>query len=358
MAQRASPYPSQKHLSPVAIHNNQNCMKIIYTLPSIATPHGGYRIVLEHLHNLQRKGHDVMLFIEQGSTLYDWYGPGEVFVTRDYRELNRSDVVVIGSPHSIDRAAQVNRSRSSAQIFTFMQMAEHIFRPSDMKFLQQCKRFYTSPFPMIHGSHWGERVCHEFGRKHDTHYVTNSVNRQHFDEYSVHGERRERNTILIEGWEASNAAKDTSHIGPKVAAKMKAKHGTKIIAYGFQPIATMKEVCDEYHYRPSLQEINKLYERATLLLKATRYDATALSPMEASVKGCPVVRSIIEGDDWLIDRDNCIRVGYTVPETTVATELMLLNDAAKYDCVEASQKFLNTFSWDTIADRLINIFTS
>lgn len=329
-------------------------MKIIYTLPSIATPHGGYRIVLEHLHNLQRRGHDVMLFIESGATVYDWYGPGEVFVTRDHRELAKADIVVIGSPHTIERA--LIKSRWSAQIFTFMQMAEHIFRPNDSRFAQLCKKFYTSPFPMIHGSHWGERVCHEHGRKAESFYITNSVNLDHFPEYN--GDH-ELNTVLVEGWESSNAAKDTNHIGPKVAKMLKDKYGTKIIAYGFQPIKTMVDVCDEYYCRPALQDINKLYERATFLMKATRYDATALSPMEAAVKGCPTVRAIIEGDDWLINEHNCMRTGYTVPEALLAATGMLYSEASRKKYITlARQHIIGAYNWDFITDQLLSIFTT
>lgn len=331
-------------------------MKIIYTLPSIATPHGGYRIVLEHLHNLQRRGHDVMLFIEQGSTTYEWYGPNEVFVTRDHRELEHYDVIVIGSPHSIVRGLHIHGKRSSIRVFGFMQMAEHMFKPNDLHWRRTCARFYTAPFPIIHGSHWGERICQEFGRTAESIYLTNSVNLDHFPEYN--GEH-EPNTILIEGWESSNEAKDTNHIGPQVAKMLKEKYKSRIIAYGFQPNKTMISVPDEYYCRPSLQQINKLYERATFLLKATRYDATALSPMEAAVKGCPTVRAIIEGDDWLINEHNCMRTGYTVPEALLAATGMLYSEASRKKYITlARQHIIGAYNWDFITDQLLSIFTN
>lgn len=274
-------------------------MKIVYTLPSISTPHGGYRIVLEHLTRLQSRGHDVSLFIQTGLTNTDWYGKVDFDITKNPAILrNRQDVIVLGSPHAMGLNTAGNR------VVCFVQMAEHLFNPANRRFRNKCEEWYSSQYDKFYGSAWIGRLL-----RGKLHYLPDGINTDHFPvETNVPKDGR---TLLVEGWEASNHAKDIDRIGPNAAAILKHQYGFKILAYGFQSHNHIDaKVLDEYHYRPDLETMNDLYRRSSLLLKATRYDSRALSPMEAATKECLTVRALNEGDDHLTNNFNCLRTSY------------------------------------------------
>lgn len=289
-------------------------MKIVYTLPSINIPHGGYRIVLEHLIRLKKQfGHDTSLFIESGEPNCDWYGNIDIPITKDRGILGAADIIVFGSPHTR------YQPRPGQKVFSFVQMAEHLFRPNDMQWKRQCKAWYESPYPKIYGAEWIGKLL-----KGQLHYLPDGINTDHFP---IESPVKDGRTVLVEGWECSNPAKDTEAYGPKVAEKLK-EEGYKILAYGFLPLKRYSHVPAEYYYRPTLDKMNELYRRASVLIKATKYDSRSLSPVEAATKGCVTARAIVQGDDYLIDRVNSRRTNYVENELYEAGKEILQSPLA------------------------------
>lgn len=321
-------------------------MKIFITTPSFAR-HGGIRIIMEWASRLS-EWHDVHLHSLRGDRPDDWYKlPKSVRLVGS--SMRGMDCLIITSPHSIDFQHRPDRPE---KVFLFMQMVEHYFRPNDAKWHKLCHEFYTSPFPMFHGSRWGSAYVKECGRTGPEYYVANGVNLEHFPlEYK----NKDFKTVLVEGWEATNPAKDIEHIAPWVAVSLKAR-GYKIIAYGSTPLKTMPGVVDAYYQRPSLTTMNRLYNQATILLKASRYDARALAPLEAGTKGTVTARAIIAGDDDLIDGVNCEKTRYDVSELMMAA-LRLLEDPDY--CIQLAvnmQKYiLNDISWKKIISKIHGI---
>lgn len=278
-------------------------MRIAYTIPGI-TRHGGLRIIFEHINRLCDFGHEVYAWYPKRQRP-NWFEiDSRVRWTWNVNHLRGVDVLVITSPHAIDHADLVHAKKT----FIFCQMAEHLFRPHDKVWQRRCAQFYTSPHPMLSISKWNiELFEKEFGRTGLTYYIGNGVNTTDFpiEKHDTDGK-----TVLVEGWECSNPSKDVDHIGPNVAARLKME-GYRILAYGALPLKVLASVPDEYHERPDLKTLNELYSRATILIKASKYDARACAPVEAMTKGCVTARSIIKGDDDLLHGVNCLRSDYS-----------------------------------------------
>ena len=265
---------------------------VFITIPDFSL-HGGIRVILEWANRLT-VWHSVHLHNLKGETHCNWFNinPDVKLVGANMKGM---DILIITSPHSIHFQ---DRPDLPERTFIFMQMCEHMFKPNDKDWQRKCYTFYTSKHHLISISKWNINVItNQFGRKGVTHYVGNGVNLDHFP---ISNKPKDEGTVLIEGWESGNSSKDPDHIGPKVAARLKAD-GYSICAYSAKPLVTMSDVPDEYYCKPSLAQLNELYERATILIKATKYDARSCAPMEAMTKGTVTVRGIIEGDDDLID---------------------------------------------------------
>ncbi|MFT3704648.1 MAG: hypothetical protein QM802_19945 [Agriterribacter sp.] len=324
-------------------------MKIIYTLPGIETPHGGYRIVMEHLTRLQALGHEVALFVESNKTNCSWY-PHTFPIISTKHDFKYYDCIVIGSPHSIWLQDSI---KSYQKCFLFMQMDERKFRTNDPFWDRLCRLFYTSKFPIIHGSLWGEEICRSLGRTGPMHYIGNGVN---FDHFPIEHSEKDGLVILLEGPFNKNPAKDVDQLALKVAQQLKREiPRLYVLAYGFDLTKNLSGI-DEYIARPSLQEMNRFYRQASILVKATKYDARALSPIEAMTKGTVTSRAIISGDDDLINGYNSLRCDYDFDTLYQYSKSLLEHPAQRNilseNCIKYVQENCN---WDKIIDQLNSI---
>lgn len=283
---------------------------------------------------------EVYLHSLEGGNPFDWFKLS-TRVKLCGPDMTGMDCLIITSPHAIDFQ---DREDTPKKVFIFMQMVEHLFRPHDQRWADKCQKFYTSPHPMFHGSRWGYDYCKKAGRTGKEYYVPNGVNTDHFPFHYV---KKDNKTVLVEGWECTNPAKDVNNLGPLVAERLK-KDGFYIIAYGATPLKTLPFVPNEYHKRPSLHQLNKLYERATILLKATRYDARALAPLEAGTKGTVTARAIVWGDDDLVNGWNCLKVPYDNEKLYQAASELLESPDYRSTLARNMELHIRKQDWDLI----------
>lgn len=322
-------------------------MRILITIPSFAR-HGGIRVILEWATRLS-KTHRVQLYCEQNPSEMDWYWFGDIpeIVFSKKVDINNYDCIIITSPHSVHLLDQLKTENRKLKTFLFCQMLEHLFRPGDRAWFEQCRRFYTAPFPMFYISRWNHAVLTAGFEREGSNdiYIGNGVNLEHFP---ISRKPKDGVTILVEGWECSNPTKDIHYVAPRVAAKLKAE-GYYIIAYGALPITQMREACDEYYYQPNTAQLNELYERATIMLKAGVYDARSCAPMEAMTKGTVTVRAAWLADDDLRHNENCVRCDYDANAMYLAAKRMLLYANVREAFAEAGRTYVTHHcKWDSI----------
>lgn len=323
-------------------------MNIFLTIPAFNPPHGGIRILIEWANRLS-KWHSVTIYCPKPSPCKWKTISSKVHVTSNTNLLRKADCLIIGSPHAIHLQ---RHPAAPKKIFIFMQMVEHLFRPTDIEWNKQCKEFYTTPHPIIAISQWNIDVLKkDFGRTAPTYYVGNGVN---FDDFPLTPTIKDGRTVLIEGWEGYNPAKDVDHIGPKVAARLKSD-GYTILSYGQVPLKTMPEACDKYFLQPDLKTINCLYEKATILVKASKYDARSCAPVEAMTKGTVTARAIIQGDDDLIDTVNCLKVDYNEQHLYYAAKMLLSNEGTRNSLSENCLQHVKQYDWDYWMEKINQI---
>jgi hypothetical protein len=323
-------------------------MKVLYTIPGWGR-HGGVRVILEHVNRLT-KWHDVtLLALVRGKC--DWFDLNpKVKVIYHPQQARNIDVAVITSPHTI-HWANVIRARKK---LLFCQMAEHLFRPDNPFWFAKCQQFYQSPFPMMAISQWNiDLFKTEFGRTAPTHYIGNGVN---LDDFPISTKPKDGKEILVEGWVAHNAAKDVDNIAPKVALRLKQEFGVRVLAYS-QVVNPGPFYPDEFYCKPDLAKMNELYERATIMIKASKYDARSCSPVEAMTKGTVTARAIIQGDDDLIQQENCLRVDYN-EERLYLIAKSLLNRPRPTHYEQSCREYVQTYSWDYWMNVVNAIITS
>lgn len=328
-------------------------MRILITTPSMNL-HGGIRVIVEWANHLARRDHEVTLQVLQGRRIpNDWIDidPQVNVVWRPLGNASDADVIVATTPPI---AALVARMRAKGRKFYLLQMLEDMFQPKSPGWVNTCKQSYQVDFPILSISKWNETLLREkHGRTAPIIHIGNGVS-EHFRP----GQKDEQLTVLVEGWNGYNAAKDTEHIGPRAAEYMKQKYGARIIAYAQQGPRVLPGVPDEFWKSPGTDEIVRLYQRAHFMIKATKYDARSCAPVEAMKCGTPTARAIILGDDDLYHGYNCLRCGYDYEALTILCDKLTryddLRNRLALNGLQYAQKWLDWNFWMDIVESIFH----
>ena len=304
---------------------------------------------MEWANRLSDMGHETGLYCSRTVRRPEWFRLKDsvpVFNTR--RQLEKYDTWIICSPHDI-RLARVRPSKK-VSVFLFLQMREDLFRPDDRKWQELCQEFYDNCYPLITISKWiFQDLRKMFPSRGPMKIVSNGVNLRDFP--LEPGCRKDSATILVEGWNALNPTKDVDRIAPRVASILK-QRGYRILAYSQTPLKDYPDAADGFYCLPTIEELNFLYRRASILLKASRFDARSCSPMEAMTKGTVTVRAIEKGDDDLCGWYNCVRVPYDFQALLAGAETLLgssqLWEKLSVECL----KYVEKNSWDRSMPRI------
>jgi glycosyltransferase involved in cell wall biosynthesis len=318
---------------------------IFIVIPSFAV-HGGIRVICEWANRLAAK-YIVYLRPLKGAVGPGWFTfTNPVQIVLDDSKCESCDLLIVTSPHCW---RYLNQPLPTRKVI-FLQMLEEKFRPRDGMWRASCCRLYTSAHPLITISQWGiDHIKKEWGRTGPTYYVGNGVN---FDHFPIEDGRKEPKTLLVEGWTPLNDTKDVDRIGPRAAARMKGQ-GWKVLAYSSRPASGLyANLADEYYVCPDLEVLNSLYRRASILLKATRYDFRSCAPMEAMTKGTVTVRACYKGDDDLVNGDNCLRCSYELASFT-SLAFRLAGDHLLWSKLsQACLKYVRLYDWDYWMQRI------
>jgi len=309
-------------------------MRIFIQSPNINSPHGGIRVINEWANRLQDLGHRVVLYNQAGAlrcTLQEI----KCKIVNTTNLINRSDVLIVTSPHGAFLL-----DKDVPKKFVFLQMLEHLFNPTNAKFFNNAIALYKTHHPIISISQWNIRVLqHQFHRTSPIHYVGNGVN---LSDFPISYKLKDYRTILLESPEPTNYTKDTERLAIQVAKILK-ERGYIIKGFGLRE--PTDKIFDEFVLKPDLATMNRLYEEATLLIKATKYDARSTAPLEAGTKGTVTIRAITEGDDDL-NETNSFKVGYSVDKLYDATMFALSNQNELNKRANTIRSYVQIHTWD------------
>jgi len=309
-------------------------MRIFIQSPNINSRHGGIRVINEWANRLGAF-HQVIIYNQQGKLFCDWMNVNCKIVNTPAMMM-KSDCLIVTSPHGL----YLLDKDKPAKKFVFLQMLEHLFNPMNNRMFNDCMALYKTKHPLISISQWNIRLLqHKFGRTGITKYVGNGVN---LDDFPISNKPKDGKVILLESPEPTNMSKDVDKIAVKVAARLK-EQGYIIKGYGLKP--AKDNIYSEYIVKPNLHDMNRLYEEATIMIKATRYDARSTAPMEAMTKGTVTVRGIIEGDDDL-NEQNSYKTDYSYDKVLDSALFALNNKSDLEDKARNCRHYVQTYTWD------------
>ena len=131
--------------------------------------------------------------------------------------------------------------------------------------------------------------------------------------------------------------------------------------YGFEPeIAKRDPSKINYYIKPSNEEVNELYNKATIFIQTSRHEGFCLPILEAMAAGCPVICTDSHGNrGFCFDNKNCLMVEHDDIEGTKKAIYRLMNDKKLRDkLANEALKTVKDYQWDAITIQASKFFTT
>ena len=132
----------------------------------------------------------------------------------------------------------------------------------------------------------------------------------------------------------------------------------KMQLYGFEPELKKLDEKIDYRVKPSNEEVNKLYNEATMFVQTSRHEGFCLPILEAMAAGAPVICTDAHGNrDFCFDGKNCLMVEQDDAEGLSKAINKLLKSPKLRN--KLSAEGLNTakqYRWDVVAAQAEKFF--
>lgn len=269
---------------------------------------GGHRDIFEHLDGLLDRGHDVQLWTLGQPP--DWFPlRAAVRSFSDYDELTAAlaPVEAIKVATWWNTAAAVWRASVLRGIpVYFVQDIETSYYPDDEVMRHRVLGSYRHEFRYMTISSWNRDQLRKLGL--DAAMIPPGIDLDNFRPLA--GVERRQDMVLALG--RSNPLKNLPLTID--AWRRLAEPRPELCLFGIEPELAEGETGIRYVVSPSDQEVNELFNQATVFVQTSVHEGFCLPPLEAMATGGAVVCTDAHGNrDFCLDGENCL-----MPEPSVA----------------------------------------
>ena len=124
--------------------------------------------------------------------------------------------------------------------------------------------------------------------------------------------------------------------------------------YGFEPDMAKMDSKITYFAKPSNEEVNKLYNQATIFVQTSRHEGFSLPILEAMAAGCPVICTDAHGNrDFCMDEKNCLMVDHDRAEDlSKAIDRLMKNKKLREKLSGAGLQTAKEYRWEVVMNKV------
>ncbi len=311
---------------------------------------GGHRDVFEHLNHLLDRGHDVALYTL--GDLPDWFPlRAPVYSFEDYEELvdALADEDAIKVATWWNTAAPVWRASVLHGIpVYFVQDIETSYYPDDELTRHAVIDSYRPEFRYMTISSWNRERLRELGL--EAVLIPPGIDLDTFRPLAD----VERRSDMVLALGRSNPLKNL----PLTIDAWRGLSGERpeLCLFGIEP-----ELADHdgmrYVEAPSDEQVNELFNQASVFVQTSTHEGFALPPLEAMATGGAVVCTDAHGNrDFCLDGENCLMPEPTPAAVGAAIQRLLDDPALREALGRAGVETAADFAWDRRIDALEGFF--
>jgi GT2 family glycosyltransferase len=312
---------------------------------------GGHRDVFEHLNRLLDRGHDVSLYTLGDAP--DWFelrAPVRSF--EDYeqlaRELAHLDAIKIATWWTT--AAPVWRASVVRGIpVYFVQDIETSYYPDDEGTRHAVLASYRPEFRYMTISAWNRERLRELGL--DAELIPPGLDLEIFRPLT--GVLRRDDMVLALG--RANPLKNlplTIDAWRALAERSELQKLPELCLFGVEPeVASGPGI--RYVESPNDEQVNELFNEATVFVQTSSHEGFALPPLEAMAGGGAVVCTDAHGNrDFCVDGENCLMPHADRNSVCAALAQLLADGELRARLGRAGEETAKAYAWERRIDAL------
>jgi glycosyltransferase involved in cell wall biosynthesis len=354
-------------------------MRIIFALWGLDRT-GGVRVIFEVANRLFQKGHDVNIIALGGDkhwfplransctvaaipwrynvTYAGWRsGTQLVNILRMAKKLQDSDVTIA----TFYPTAYSVFTGGSGSLFYYIQNYEPLmYMQSDSVFSGLINRLMTAiangtyrlPLNWLVNSSWANNILKKKFKREGM-LVFPAIDHETFYPRQTFRKDKKKRVVCLGKTAPAKGLNDGLNAIKSVHKKMS---NLELILYGSEPSIHIP-VPGKYFFRPSDDELAKLYSSADVVICPSRFESFPLPPLEAMACGVPVVTTRYGTEDYAFDDQNCLVVPPKQPKLLSEAILKILfNDDLAERLKKEGLKTAQQFTWERTTERVEQIF--
>jgi GT2 family glycosyltransferase len=307
---------------------------------------GGHRDIFEHLNRLHDRGHEVALYSLGGAP--DWFPlrvPVHSFEYYDELIDALKDLDAIKVATWWNTAAPVWRASVLRGIpVYFVQDIETSYYPDDEVIRHAVLDSYRPEFRYMTISSWNRDRLREMNL--EAELIPPGVDLETF--HPLDGVERRTDMLLALG--RSNPLKNL----PLTISAWKAlpEPRPELCLFGIEPEVASDEGI-RYVAAPSDEQVNELFNQATVFVQTSSHEGFCLPPLEAMATGGAVVCTDAHGNrDFCVDGENCLMPEPDRDAVCAALGRVVAEPDLRQRLGKAGEQTANSYAWEQRIDAL------
>jgi GT2 family glycosyltransferase/glycosyltransferase involved in cell wall biosynthesis len=313
---------------------------------------GGHRDIFEHLNRLLDRGHEVALYtLGDPPDWFDLRAPVRSF--EFYEELVEalSELDAIKVATWWNTASPVWRASVLHGIpVYFVQDIETSYYPDDELVRHAVLDSYRPEFRYMTISSWNRERLRELGL--DAELIPPGIDLETFRPLA--GAQRRADMVLALG--RSNPLKNlplTIDAWQALQGRPEAGERPELCLFGIEPELAEDEGMS-YVESPTDEQVNELFNKATVFVQTSSHEGFALPPLEAMATGGAVVCTDAHGNrDFCVDGENCLMPEPNPAAVSAALARLLGDPELRERLGRAGIETAQDYAWERRIDALV-----
>jgi glycosyltransferase involved in cell wall biosynthesis len=327
------------------VSNPDGSLRVIYVTEDTGVG-GGHRDIFEHLNRLQQRGHQAELWtLGQPPDWFEITVPVRSFI--DYEELLQAleplDAIKVATWWNTASPVWQASLLHGIPVY-FVQDIETSYYPANPAMQDAVLASYRHEFRYMTISSWNRERLRELGL--DATLIAPGIDLETFR--PLPDVRRRTDMVLALG--RSNPLKN---LPLTLAAWRRLPHPRpELCLFGIEPeLATAAGL--RYVTSPSDEEVNRLFNQATVFLQTSKHEGFCLPPLEAMATGGAVVCTDAHGNrDFCVDEENCLMPRPDPGAVAASVGRLLADPELRIRLGRAGLSTAAEFAWEARIDAL------
>jgi glycosyltransferase involved in cell wall biosynthesis len=332
------------------VKNEHGQTRIIFVLQTLGYS-GGIKIVVEHANRLAEAGFAPEIWSLDDGAVWPINVPTRSF--KNYRKLiaalEDEEAIKVATWWETAFPVWLSSIRKGIAV-NFIQEIESWFYPNDPDAQRTVISCYRKEFKNMTTSSYNLDEIQQLGLKADL-IPCGYDETVYFKQENV---PKEKDVLLSVGRSFFQKNFDFSLRSWKALGEKR----PRFWLFGSEP--DMKSLDDRitYHFKPSDNEVNDLYNQATVFMQTSRHEGFCIPLLEAMATGTPVIATDAHGNrDFCIDGKTALMVDHDDTNALTAAIERLLKDKKLQDKLSRNAlKEAEKYTWPVITGKLVKFY--